>query len=79
MRDTTNRPQMDPFVMSHCEDAREHQNHTLLGMGLVFRGWGRDGGFKTCQTCHIGMFDVSWKGRKVLFGDGFVVTRMREG
>src|SRR6266542_3219349 len=37
------------------------------------------GGFKTRQTRHIGVFDVSWKGRKVLFGDGFVIMRMREG
>ncbi len=110
MRDMTNGPQMDPFIISHCKDAREHQNHTLLGMVLVFREWGgsrhikhtilacltclgREGrcrtaqtrpfwcvcavqgwvcryrdeggarrggrGIKTCQTHHIGVFDVS--------------------
>src|SRR6266540_3630366 len=42
---------MDPFLVSHCEDAREHQNCTLSGTVLVFQGWGRD---------------MSWKGGKVL-------------
>src|SRR6266545_2997078 len=53
---------------------------------IPFRIWfwcsedgGGTGGFETHQTHHIGVFDVSWKGRKVLFRDRFVVTRMREG
>src|SRR6266511_1090519 len=35
------------------------------------------GGFETRQTRHIGVFDMSWKGRKV--PNRFVVMRMREG
>ena len=48
----------------------------VLRMG---EGRGEVGGIETCQTRHIGVFDMSWMGRKVLFGDGFVILRMRDG
>ena len=52
MRDMTNRPQMDPFVVSHCEDAREwggsrHVKHTISACLTCL---GREGRCRTAQT-----------------------------
>ncbi len=73
MRDMTNDGPIPCVSLRRCK-----RTPKLYPFGYSF-GVPRMGGFETCQTRHIGVFDVSWKGRKVLFGDGFVIMRMREG
>src|SRR6266498_2636048 len=70
------------WTHSLCLIAKMQENTKTVPFWIWFwcsEDGGGMGGFETCQTHQYGVFDVSWKGRKVLFRDGFVITRMREG